>query len=453
MDFPVTLQADLGGIMSFMALSRLLVDGRNADHPVAFKKGKLITFSTLKADVMGTASRVAGCRHAALLCQDSYYFIVGFLALLHAGATPVLPQNSSPKALEGLEDEFEYLVDDAFMDIKTSAGTTLAPIDSRHASLLLFTSGSTGTPKKIKKNVDMLEKEIAIFDQLWGQNSGRGPVHATVSHQHVYGLTFKLLWPLVTGRPFVSETSLHWEDLCATLTGDSMIISSPAHLDRLEGLDPLPAAGRPARIFSAGSLLSHEASQKTAAIFGCPPTEIFGSTETGAIATRCLIRGNEPWIALPGVRIDHDEKNQLVVYSPFAGQDRILTSDLIEQTPTGFHFRGRSDRVVKIEGKRVALDHIEQSLVTLPFVQMARVTLLAGKPDRLAAVIVPSAEGRVALEDMGPFRFGRLLRRELSEGCEASSLPRQWRFLEALPQQGTGKIPEATLHALFREAP
>ena len=82
-----------GASMKLIPLSRLLVNGRADDHPVAVQRGQQICFGQFRADVMAATSRFDGCRSVALVCQDSYNFIVGFFGLLHAGATIVIPPN------------------------------------------------------------------------------------------------------------------------------------------------------------------------------------------------------------------------------------------------------------------------------------------------------------------------------------------------------------------------
>ena len=436
--------------MTLILLSRLLIDGRSDDHPVAMQQGQLIRFKRFRADVADAAAQFKECQKTALVCLDSYNFIVGFYGLLHAGAKVVLPPNSQSGTLSALQDEFDLLVDDAAIKDKKGKTTTLSPIDPMLSSLVFLTSGSTGEPKRIVKNLAMLEREVITLNALWGKDSGAGTVFATVSHQHIYGLTFKLLWPLMSGRVFASELHVLWENLFADLTPDAMIVSSPAHLERLDGIAPL-LHQQPKRILSAGASLSLSASQQTEKILGCTPTEIFGSTETGGFATRTQTTGNEPWHLFPGMEMRCDDERRLVLRSPFVGDAWLKTSDLIEPVANGFHFLGRTDRIAKIEGKRIALSQVEQALKRLPLVKDTAVAVLAGNPNRLIAAIVPSTEGNTELSKMGSFRFGRLLRSQLVGTQEAAGTPRLWRFVSSLPTQAMGKCRDADICALFKE--
>ena len=132
------------------------------------------------------------------------------------------------------------------------------------------------------------------------------------------------------------------------------------------------------------------------------------------------------------------------------GADWLETADRVTLLPDGgFRFAGRADRIAKIEGKRVSLTLVETQLAALEGVEEAAVTLVEGRFQRLAAVVVPSAGGRKQLAALGPFRFGRLLRRELGHDQEAAGLPRLWRFVDALPIGPMGKRRESEVARLF----
>jgi acyl-coenzyme A synthetase/AMP-(fatty) acid ligase len=442
--------------VSFLPLSVLLTHGRAAGSPLALSRGSPVGFGRFAADVACATDRlrVARCRRAALLCRNRYRFAVGLFGLLHAGSTVVLPPNGQPGTLSDLADEFDMLIDDGFIESLAGEAAMVPPIDPRCAYVEFFTSGSSGTPKRVKKSLAALEREVATLDRIWGGEIGRAATVATVSHQHLYGFTFTLLWPLAAGRPITCETHEIWEELFARLTLAPVIVTSPAHLGRLSGIAPVALALRPRAIFSAGAPLSFTAARDACTVFGMRPTEIFGTTETGVIATRRRTSEHQPWQALPGIEVGADPTGRLSVLSPFVdGNEWVETGDLIEPVDGGFHARGRADRLVKIEGKRISLLEIEHALCRLPWAEDAVALALPGDPPRLAAVVVPSELGRARLNELGRFRFGRLLRRALTATQESSGLPRLWRFCDQLPGNHMGKRREAEILALFGITP
>ena len=441
--------------MTPITLSRLLCGNRPDDHPIAFRNRSPLTFSRFASDVAGTTERIVGLGHhrVALACRDTYTFAVGFFGLLHAGVEIILPPNAQPGTIEALHGAFDLLIDDAFIAGVEGRTTTLSPLDAERTSLSFFTSGSTGTPKRALKSLAMFEREAETLERLWGASAGNGPVLATVPHSHVYGLTFKVTWPLAAGRPFTSETHEFWETLIVDLTEGAVVVSSPAHLSRLGALSPVARAQKPSRVLSAGAPLSFEAANEAQAIFGIRPTEIFGSTETGAVATRQQIADDEPWRLLPGISMRIETDGCLSLHSPFVGDDWIETADMVASAGDGFRFLGRSDRIVKIEGKRVSLTETEQAITRLPWVAEAAAILIPGSPDRLAAALVLNESGHQQLAALGSFRFSRLLRSALSDVYEPANVPRSWRFIESLPSGNLGKRRDADILSLFETNP
>ena len=417
--------------------------GRPDDAPVADG----VTFARFRADVAGNAARLKGCRRGLLVAPDGYWGAVGLLALLHAGAEVTIPPNTQPGTLAALTADGATPVGGNLGP--GGEGMALTPLDPE-TPLTFFTSGSTGEPKRVVRTLGMLEAEALATEAVLGRLAGpTARVHATVPHQHVYGLNFRLLWPLVTGRPFTSAMHELWETALAALDARSVLVTSPAHLTRLAGIAPLPPSRRPALVLSAGAPLPEAAAREAAAVFGTPVTEIFGSTETGAIAYRRREAGDPSWRPLPGVVAGRTPDGRLRVGAAHVEGREHVGSDLVEMAEDGgFRLLGRADRIAKVEGKRVSLPEVEAQLRRSPLVADAAVLTL----EQLSAVVMPSDDAAARLADHRAFRFGRLLRRELSAVQEPAGLPRRWRFVSCLPDGALGKRRHADIAALFEES-
>jgi 3-hydroxymyristoyl/3-hydroxydecanoyl-(acyl carrier protein) dehydratase len=263
-----------------------------------------------------------------------------------------------------------------------------------------------------------------------------------------------VLLPLTLGVPFTAALIETHEQLLAA-PRPFALIASPAFLKRLdENLPALPAAARHCRhILSAGGVLPPETARRAAALLGCAPTEIFGSTEAGAIAWRETAAQPGSWTPLPGVQIAADSEGRLSLRSPFLpGGDTLATDDQIHIAPDGgtFQLLGRLDRIVKIEEKRVALPEVERRLAALPGVADAAVVpLKQGARTVLGAVLALDESGRARLAAEGRGRFLIWLRAALREFLEPVALPRRLRFVDAIPANNLGKRATATLQALF----
>src|SRR5262249_61811756 len=104
---------------------------------------------------------------------------------------------------------------------------------------------------------------------------------ATVPHQHVYGLTFRILWPLATGRPFRSRMHALWEEVLPCLGPATALITSPAHLGRIDGIAPLAVDKRPSLVLSAGARVVGASAATAAPLLGRVVSEGVGEDEAG----------------------------------------------------------------------------------------------------------------------------------------------------------------------------
>ncbi|MEI6986066.1 MAG: AMP-binding protein [Rhodospirillaceae bacterium] len=443
--------------MTMVPLSRLLSLPPHPGRVVALDQAGEVSFERFRADVATNTARLAasGCRRGALVCRDSYWLAVGLFALLHAGVRPVMPSNLQLGSLKGLAVIVDCIVgdgDDATFRLEPAVGCAelLPPLDARAVGIEFFTSGSTGEPKPVNKPLLMLEREVAVLETEFGCGLGDAWILATVPHHHVYGLTFKVLWPLCAGRPFVRQTCEHWEAVAAELPAGAVLVTSPSHLTRIAGMAPFPASRRPRLVLSAGAPLPTGAACEAATVLGVPITEIFGSSETGVIASRRCDGTERPWRNFPGVEVTIADDRSLCVRSPFLAEDGwYVTGDVAEPTADSFRLLGRADRIVKIEGKRINLADIERLLRAMPLIQAALVTMLPGEPSVPGAVVVLTEAGRAELSRLGAFRLGRVLRRALSSVGDVTAMPRRWRFPDRLPSDAMGKQRNADIIALF----
>ena len=124
------------------------------------------------------------------------------------------------------------------------------------------TSGTTGAGRWIPKALCHLEEEVLALEAAFGARLPFGTrVFATVSHQHIYGLLFRVLWPLSAGRAFHENLLLHPQELYPRMLEfeHSLLVTTPVHLRRMaaaEGLAQLAPVCR--ALFSSGGPLEAE---------------------------------------------------------------------------------------------------------------------------------------------------------------------------------------------------
>jgi 3-hydroxymyristoyl/3-hydroxydecanoyl-(acyl carrier protein) dehydratase/acyl-CoA synthetase (AMP-forming)/AMP-acid ligase II len=208
-------------------------------------------------------------------------------------------------------------------------------------------------------------------------------------------------------------------------------------------------------VFSSGGPLPEDAAFACAALLGKAPIEVYGSSETGGVAWRQRTRADSvAWTAFPNVEWRLEEEGALAVRSAHLADDNWLQlADRAEATDDGrFELRGRADRIVKLEEKRISLDALEAALRASPLVGEARLMLDdSAARSCLAAFVVLSVEGRSQLQAEGKLALNRSLRALLAASAEAVALPRRWRYLDQLPVNAQGKTTHAALAALLVE--
>lgn len=444
---------------------------RYGAQPVAFGPQGEVTLAELRYASLQLARAMArhdgagqpGARWA-LCFDDSLLFTQALLACALGGYQAILPGHQRLAGLQELQSQFDGLLTDSELpgaalvvpQLRLPLADVHEGLDAAHSDLApvrlditLFSSGSTGEPKAIPKAWPQLEAELRVQMALWGERLADARVLASVSHQHIYGLLFRILLPLALGRPFDRRTIDYPEQLAAQGT-PWCLIASPAFLSRL---DPaMPATGC-RLIVSSGGPLQLEDARQARALFGQLAVEIFGSSETGGIGWRQRHQEQTPWTALPGVEVRVGPEQGLLLRSPFLEKgDWLACADRIALHGEGFELLGRQDRIVKLEEKRISLDEVEARLQALAEVESAAVLpLQQGQRQILGAVLVLSELGAARWDELGQGRFLLALRQQLRPWLEPVALPRSVRRVVQMPVNAQGKRPWPQLKELFDE--
>ncbi|WP_234384179.1 AMP-binding protein [Francisella noatunensis] len=191
-------------------------------------------------------------------------------------------------------------------------------IQLKDCETIFFTSGSTGEYKGYSKTIDNLEQESsAINSVIQSFSLKKINVLTTVSHQHLYGFSWTIVWPLLyqkiihTERLFVPEL-IHKK----LLQDNNILITTPVIISHLEGNITTPITN--SLLISSASALSTDIAIKFQNSYNIPILEAYGSSETGVIAYRQQLI-DRLWKPFDNVCIT-TESDQLVVRSPFFKQ-------------------------------------------------------------------------------------------------------------------------------------
>ncbi|WP_248915288.1 acyl-CoA synthetase family protein [Pseudomonas moorei] len=439
--------------MNWIKLEHLLLKAE-ADRAVTAEPPLNHAQLCTQALTLAAGLQAQGVRRIAVHLEDAADLAVALLGAWRAGVSVLLPTDLQAQTRQRWSSEVDLWLtdqpDDVHLTDFNAPPLSAAALDLDRCSLSLCTSGSSGEPKRIDKTLRQLVNEVEALEQLWGADLGPACIIGSVATQHIYGLLFRVLWPLCAGRSFVRKQLAFPEDLQRASREHPAFawVASPALLKRMGDNLDWPALSAVRRVFSSGGALPADAAQSLQQRLYQWPTEIFGSSETGGIAWR---QGHDLWQPFADVKLSQDNDGALLITSPYLPAGHVEhTADAAHIAANGrFELLGRLDRIVKLEEKRISLPMLEKALVEHEWVVEARLGVVQENRASLGALLVLSESGLHALRNQGRRTLTQALRQHLSQHCEALALPRRWRLLRQLPLNSQGKLPQADVEALL----
>ena len=428
------------------------------DHIIAYlMNGQPITWAKILLRLEALHSELQGIDRikVAVYHSDKIEFLCLILTLWRMGKIPVIPVNTLDSTLRSVEMETDCFIGEFSgrdypppCDLAKQA-TNIDKIKDNHqpVALIMFTSGSSGAPTAIYKTFDQINAEIRILEEHWGADLKNTITTGTVSHNHMYGLPFLLLWPLTTGRAFFNLNLVYFEQLHSVRQFDIALVSSPTHLENVPEIFDLQKSIK--MVFSAGAPLSESGAENARKKTGAVVMEIYGSTETGAVAYRNQNIA-ERWTPLNGISVQKSD-NKLAVNSPAAVKNSwYVTEDLCEiYQDNQFLILGRADKIIKVGGKRISINAIELCLKDHLSISKVQALQLNKHKNRVGAVIQLTDNGNGYLVDQGKLATIRELIPLLENNIEKVGWPRYWRFVSKFPVNQQGKTTNQELEALF----
>lgn len=431
-----------------------LIQGYRPPAPLLIGTGETLSQTAFLGQAARLAQKLPAAGHVLNLCESRRAFLLGFAAALLRGQTSLLPPNKAAATVAGIRARHPgsiVLADaanadwpDALLLPEDLGGADwdgpVPLIPSALIAAIPFTSGSTGEPLPHAKSWGGITHHIGLVSQRLGFAGAH--VAATVPPQHTYGLETTVLAALIGGavthaaRPFFPQDV---RQVLEQLPAPRLLVTTPVHLQALvQARLPLPLL---AGIVSATAPLTAELATAAEALFGAPVHEIYGSTESGAAATRRTGEG-ALWLPLPGVRLLERDEGAIAEAAYLPGPVRL--ADVIEAQPDGrFRLLGRSGDLLKVAGKRMSLAELNHRLLAIPGVEDGVVFLPDTAPDSAgvlrpaALVVAPGLDEHAILE-------------VLRQSVDPAFLPRPLRLVEKLPRNEVGKLPRTLLQGLLK---
>ena len=427
------------------------------DNPIAWHKKSPVFLTDFRSDVT-TARKLINSKkkHVILSTKDRYLFSVALLACWIEKKVAILPPSFRDPVIQDIHTRYD--ADLAFNTLSDAGYLSRSPenpsdswtveFPASQSAVILFTSGSTGESKAIEKTIGSLLLEARMLSEAWCWQPGG--VLASVPPQHLYGLTFSVLLPWVLGKAILSEIPEYPDQLAkwAKKLGSGAFITIPLHLKSLIQTGDIGHFARFTCVSAAAPLTLTTASEWFHET-GTEIQEIYGSTETGVIASRNQMH-SPLWQAVKDVKIESVD-SLLQLESPYLGKDLstpYLTSDHVCFNADGkFTLLGRADNVVKIGGKRVSTSSIEQLLESHPKVKGASVVEFNApgmlRDTALGAAVELHENAQLSSNELRVFCRGK---------TETTFIPRKFVFVQQMPRSSSGKPLKLDVKKLFGQS-
>ena len=438
-----------------------LISHEALNKTIAWRKGVPISAERFLADVINLAAALPAGKHVLNVCRDRYHFAVGFAAAMVSKKISLLPPTHTPEMVQQLQafaaDVFclhdnvdcnialPKMLYSATTDNDSQVGRLMGIplINATQLAAIVFTSGSTGTPVPHTKNWASLVRNVQAQAERLGLDAGTDyAILGTIPPQHMYGFESTVLLPLQSGNALSSEQPFYPADIAAALTelpSGRILVSTPLHLRLL--LDAELELPKLSMVLSATAPLSNALAHKVEVALQAPLMEIYGSTETGQIATRRTTE-TEQWQLLPEVRLTARDERFWVDGGHV--ETAVPLNDVIEPLENNrFLLQGRMQDVINIAGKRSSLANLNYHLTSISGVIDGAFFM----PDELSHDHVT----RLTACIVSPSLTAAQILAELRTRIDPIFLPRPLLFVQELPRNSTGKLPRHALQKLISE--
>jgi long-chain acyl-CoA synthetase len=349
-------------------------------------------------------------RRVAMSVPNGAEWLQVFLGLTSAGAVPAPIDASEPEAAQvetALSIGATHLWREGVLNSLGNHSAKTARV-GRHECLVKLTSASTGT----SRGLPATHAQMAADGSQVCATMGIKPTDlnlASIPLGYSYGLGNLVLPLVLQGTPIVCASSALPQALASDIARfrPTVFPSVPPVLRALALSDVAARSLASLRlVISAGSPLEPTIARAFEARFGTRVHGFYGTSETGGVAFdrtgSATLEGRSVGTPLEGVTVRKARAGRFVISSAAVlGRGRFSPAD---KAAIGRNrelvLLGRTDRMVKVAGRRMDLSEIERALKALPGVQGALAHVAGGANPLLAAAVhstLPASDIRRAL--------------------------------------------------------
>ena len=410
--------------------------------------------------VHGLAEQLEYGQHAINICVNRYLFLVGFCAAIVKGHSTLLPPNKIIITQDKLAESYKdcYVLHDGgavtthlpqlnlrrdFQSLDSQV-ESVPDISEDHIAAIAFTSGSTGQSKPNLKSWHTLYRSTEInYRHMVPSGSGLLYQLATVPAQHMWGFETSVLFPLFHEVCMSDVQPLFPEDIFENLRSlpkPLLLVSTPTHLRALS-LSHSEVDGLKL-VLSATSPLTKNLAREIETLFSAELREVYGCSEVGSMAIRRTAK-DDVWERFLGLTFTKQDEGT-VATAEHLPNATVLQDDIEAVDERRFVLAGRSTDLIKIAGNRASLLDINQVLLSFAGIEdgvifdpIAHNQGINEETVRLCAIV--ALRKGYDKESLSGF---------LRKNLDHAFIPRPIYFVDKLPRESNGKLPQEILMAL-----
>ncbi len=447
----------------------LLAAPSHLDAPAVVGADHVWTWRQIHAASVVLAEQLEDVATLCNLCASRVGFLVTWLAAMRCGCQQLLPPSGGHSDLVAIlqssarpliiVDDIQLLkphwAEHARCRVHVPQVVALPFADADLAwspdwdapTVRLYTSGSTGDPEPQIRTLRQLVRGAQLLGaqldrEINGGLSAVRQIISSVPPQHMFGVETSVMLSLVHGIPVHECRPLLAADICAALAGCEggvAWVATPLHLRAVAQSGEILSNCRV--VISSTMPLAPALAMQAELFAEAPVLEIYGSTETGAIAIRRSVRGAQ-WQAMACVRVEALSTGAGIrVWGEHFPSPQTLEDQIATDAEGNFTLLGRKGDVIKIAGRRASLAGLNLLLQDLPGLTDGVFYL----PD------TGEATQRLVLIHAGARLNRAATTNWLRARMDPVFLPRSIICIERLPRTDNGKLQQSALMQIFSE--
>ncbi len=302
-----------------------------------------------------------------------------------------------------------------------------------------YTSGSTSDKRNcVKKTIQNL---IIESNDLLEEFKLEGDLEfiSTTTLEHLFGAEFHFVFPLNSGFMINLKRINYPEDLNIK---NAVLITSPSFLETMRKYD-VQIEVKPRYIFTAGAKLENETYEYAKSICSGDVIDIYGSSESGSIGYRKDYKSMRLKL-FRGIKILALKDDCTEILTEYSKENHQIIKDRMELFGDEIELLGRSDRVLKVQEKRIDANVLESKIKENEYIDDCYCLEFAGK---IATLVILNNLGKEFLLKNGSVELIKSLKNHLKTDFE--KIPQKWKFFDEIPKNIRGKIDKEKIRELF----